>query len=95
VVDRRSGRGSPAFPVNARSYGAFSDPQDTGGLLYSDAVRPFHNGRVRTLYLRFDVYLSMTVRACYELERKSHRNADFRVSLVPSRSLFPAFLSRF
>jgi transcriptional regulator with XRE-family HTH domain len=35
------------------------------------------------------------VRACYELGQKSHRNADFTVSLVPSRSLFPAFLSRF
>jgi hypothetical protein len=34
-------------------------------------------------------------RACYELGRKSHRDADFTVSLVPSRSLFPAFLSRF
>jgi hypothetical protein len=34
-------------------------------------------------------------RACYELGRKSHRNTDFTVSLVPSRSLFPAFLSRF
>jgi transposase len=34
-------------------------------------------------------------RACYELAQKSHRNADFTVSLVPSRSLFPAFLSRF
>jgi hypothetical protein len=34
-------------------------------------------------------------RACYELGQKSHRNADFTVSLVPSRSLFPAFLSRF
>jgi len=33
--------------------------------------------------------------ACYELGRKSHRNADFTVSLVPSRSLFSAFLSRF
>src|SRR5215213_4665162 len=35
------------------------------------------------------------LRACYELGRKSHRNADFTVRLVPSRSLFPAFLSRF
>src|SRR5215204_6587200 len=35
------------------------------------------------------------IRACYELGRKSHRNADFTVGLVPSRSLFPAFLSRF
>jgi hypothetical protein len=35
------------------------------------------------------------LRACYELGRKSHRNADFTISLVPSRSLFPAFLSRF
>jgi hypothetical protein len=35
------------------------------------------------------------IRACYELGRKSHRNADFTISLVPSRSLFPAFLSRF
>src|SRR5215212_4903912 len=34
-------------------------------------------------------------RACYELGRKSHRNADSTVGLVPSRSLFPAFLSRF
>src|SRR5215203_2963221 len=34
-------------------------------------------------------------RACYELGQKSHRNADFTVDLVPSRSLFPAFLSRF
>src|SRR5215204_1652107 len=34
-------------------------------------------------------------RACYELGQKSHRNADFTVGLVPSRSLFPAFLSRF
>jgi hypothetical protein len=34
-------------------------------------------------------------RACYELGRKSHRNADFTVSLVLSRSPFPAFLSRF
>src|SRR5215212_11689526 len=38
------------------------------------------------------VFLS---RACYELGRKSHRNADFTVSLVPSRSPFPAFLRRF
>jgi serine phosphatase RsbU (regulator of sigma subunit) len=34
-------------------------------------------------------------RACYELGRKSHRNADSTVGLVPSRSLFPAFLSCF
>src|SRR5215212_3047271 len=34
-------------------------------------------------------------RACYELGRKSHRNADFMGDLVPSRSLFPAFLSCF
>src|SRR5215212_5789542 len=33
----------------------------------------------------------IALRACYELGRKSHRNADFTVSLVPSRSLFPAF----
>jgi len=37
----------------------------------------------------------LNARACYELGQKSHRNADFTVSLVPSRSLFPAFLSRF
>jgi hypothetical protein len=36
-----------------------------------------------------------TSRACYELGRKSHRNADSTVGLVPSRSPFPAFLSRF
>src|SRR5215213_4523014 len=34
-------------------------------------------------------------RACYELGRKPHRNADYTVGLVPSRSPFPAFLSRF
>jgi len=34
-------------------------------------------------------------RACYELGRKSHRNADSTVGLVPSRSTFPAFLSRY
>jgi transposase InsO family protein len=34
-------------------------------------------------------------RACYEPGRKSHRNADSTVGLVPSRPLFPAFLSRF
>jgi zinc transporter, ZIP family len=34
-------------------------------------------------------------RACYELGRKPHRNADSTVGLVPSRSPFPAFLSRF
>jgi hypothetical protein len=34
-------------------------------------------------------------RGCYELGRKSHRNADSTVGLVPSRSTFPAFLSRF
>jgi tyrosinase len=35
------------------------------------------------------------LRACYELGRKSHRNADSTGRLVPSRSTFPAFLSRF
>ncbi len=34
-------------------------------------------------------------RACYELWRKSHRNADSAVGLVPSQSPFSAFLSRF
>jgi hypothetical protein len=38
---------------------------------------------------------SIWPRACYELGRKSHRNADSKVGLVPSRSTFPAFLSRF
>jgi hypothetical protein len=37
----------------------------------------------------------LRLRACYELGRKSHRNADSKVGLVPSRSTFPAFLSRF
>ena len=37
----------------------------------------------------------MGLRACYELGRKSHRNADFTVSVVPSRSLFPAFPRHF
>jgi hypothetical protein len=41
------------------------------------------------------VIVRLLLRACYELGQKSHRNADFTVSLVPSRSLFPAFLSRF
>ena len=35
------------------------------------------------------------LRACYEPGQKSHRNADFTVCLVPWRSTFPAFLSRF
>jgi hypothetical protein len=34
-------------------------------------------------------------RGCYELGRKSHRNVDSAVGLVPSRSLFPAFLCSF
>jgi hypothetical protein len=34
-------------------------------------------------------------RACYELGRKSHRNADSTVALVPLRSPFSAFLRRF
>src|SRR5215218_7206614 len=34
-------------------------------------------------------------RACYELGRKPHRNADSTVTLVPLRSPFPAFLRRF
>src|SRR5215212_7902146 len=38
---------------------------------------------------------STSTRACYELGRKSHRNADSTVGLVPSRSLFSAFLSCF
>jgi Uma2 family endonuclease len=37
----------------------------------------------------------VSTRACYELGRKSHRNADSTVGLVPSRRLFPAFLSCF
>jgi hypothetical protein len=43
----------------------------------------------------YGVLLVLYPRACYELGRKSHRNADFTVSLVSSRSLFPAFLSHF
>jgi hypothetical protein len=38
---------------------------------------------------------SLAPRACYELGRKSHRNVDSTVGLVPSRSTCPAFLSRF
>ena len=34
-------------------------------------------------------------RACYELGRKPHIYAVFAVALVPLRSPFPAFLSRF
>jgi hypothetical protein len=34
-------------------------------------------------------------RACYELGRKPHRNADCTVGLVPSRFPFPLFLSLF
>jgi hypothetical protein len=41
------------------------------------------------------VEVSKDPRACYELGRKSHRNADSKVGLVPSRSPFPAFLSHF
>jgi hypothetical protein len=35
------------------------------------------------------------LRACYELGRKPHRNADSTSGLIPSRSPFSAFLSRF
>ena len=49
-----------------------------------------------TRYIReYDRQLETISRACYALGRKSHRNADFTVGLDPSRSLFPAFLSRF
>jgi TolB protein len=34
-------------------------------------------------------------RACYELGRKQHRNADYTVGLIPLRSPFPAFLCCF
>jgi TIR domain len=34
-------------------------------------------------------------KGCYELGREPHRNADYTVGLVPSRSPFPAFLSSF
>jgi CRISPR-associated endonuclease Cas3-HD len=53
-----------------------------------------HAGREATS-VPHAVYGGLAARACYELGQKSHRNADFTVSLVPSRSLFPAFLSRF
>jgi hypothetical protein len=48
---------------------------------------------VLTAYVRENT--PQAPRACYELGRKSHRNADSTVGLVPSRSTFPAFLSRF
>src|SRR5215216_6634789 len=38
---------------------------------------------------------SRVPRACYERGRKSHRNADSTVGLIPPRSTFPTFLSRF
>src|SRR5215211_8143228 len=37
----------------------------------------------------------ITLKACYELGRKPHRNADSTVGLVPSRSPFSPFLSPF
>ena len=47
------------------------------------------------LALECDCGEKVTLRGCYELERKSHRNADSAVDLAPSSSPFPAFLSRF
>jgi hypothetical protein len=58
------------------------------------ALTGFQEAIVFTLALK-SATASETLRACYELGRKSHRNADSTVSLVSSRSLFPAFLSRF
>src|SRR5215211_1858610 len=58
-------------------------------------------GRLQRLYGEFPEgseqgrFIKRQIRACYELGRKSHRNADFTVSLVPSRSPFPAFLCHF
>jgi MFS family permease len=39
--------------------------------------------------------LADLARACYELGRKPHINADSTVALIPLRSPFPAFLRRF
>jgi peptide/nickel transport system permease protein len=66
----------------------FFDEDGLGLYVYGYSTKLNEETLVRT----FEVDES---RACYELGRKSHRNADFTVSLVPSRSLFPAFLSRF
>jgi serine phosphatase RsbU (regulator of sigma subunit) len=57
-----------------------------GVLFYSDGLVEAHNP---------DGEMFSFPRACYELGRKSHRNADSTVGLGPSRSTFPAFLSRF
>jgi hypothetical protein len=51
--------------------------------------------RVRRPYPEATTHHQDGPRACYELERKSHRNADSTVGLAPLRPPFPAFLSRF
>jgi hypothetical protein len=57
------------------------------------AATPYEDSR--RAWPKADRRWASFARACYELGQKSHRNADFTVSLVPSRSLFPAFLCRF
>src|SRR5215218_3551079 len=56
---------------------------------------PWFTGKARVHPSYPTMSLARMPRACYELGQKSHRNADFTVGLVPSRSPIPAFLSRF
>jgi hypothetical protein len=74
--------GSVPFPIAIGTLGNQWLWVPTVGLLGIYLLLLFPDGRLRS-------------RACYELGRKSHRNADSTVGLVPSRSLFPAFLSCF
>jgi hypothetical protein len=61
----------------------------------ADVICPVHDDHNPSLGVDLRHNGAAGPRACYELGQKSHRNADFTVDLVPSRSLFPAFLSRF
>jgi hypothetical protein len=73
-------------------------PRKRHGRGTRDRIRGFSRASLRNLLTRLasiNRSAFRDFRACYELGRKSHRNADFTVSLVPSRSPFPAFLSHF
>jgi nucleoside 2-deoxyribosyltransferase len=58
--------------------------------LHSDTRAAFIGSRLNPM-----VRVALDSKACYELGRKPHRNADSTVGLVPSRPPFFPFLSRF
>src|SRR5215211_8017949 len=88
VRDRRN-----RDPDNRRLWGDLrrsrpSRKEESEWTIMAPATSTLNVGEVDSLF-------AQVPRACYELGRKSHRNADSTVGLVPLRSPFPAFLSRF